>query len=235
MNTIADNIRRGLIDINNQNLFFSTLIKGLLLNLDNDINIRNIPVPHLIIHTGDDTMFLNKKNYNYSSNNDENIYNIIPRCIVSPGNIDILADQLSYPYSFGQLQYEDDNGTYVFVGEFRRMPIKLSCELKYYTDSYTDMLALMQQILTKLTFVKTFYMTYMGQSILCSYKLPESLQEEHLMDIDGTTTDNKSKTISLSIEIETCLPVWNEKTIMPNTQIIKPKSNINILSTNETI
>lgn len=235
MNTIADNIRRGLIDINNQNLFFSTLIKGLLLNLDNDINIRNIPVPHLIIHTGDDTMFLNKKNYNYSSNNDENIYNIIPRCIVSPGNIDILVDQLSHPYSFGQLQYEDDNGTYVFVGEFRRMPIKLSCDLKYYTDSYTDMLALMQQILTKLTFVKTFYMTYMGQSILCSYKLPESLQEEHLMDIDGTTTDNKSKTLTLSIEIETCLPVWNEKTIMPNTQIIKPKSNINILSTNETI
>lgn len=235
MNTIADNIRRGLIDINNQNLFFSTLIKGLLLNLDNDINIRNIPVPHLIIHTGDDTMFLNKKNYNYSSNNDENIYNIIPRCTVSPGNIDILVDQLSQPYSFGQLQYEDDNGTYVFVGEFRRMPIKLSCELKYYTDSYTDMLALMQQILTKLTFVKTFYMTYMGQSILCSYKLPESLQEEHLMDIDGTTTDNKSKTLTLSIEIETCLPVWNEKTIMPNTQIIKPKSNINILSTNETI
>lgn len=235
MNTIADNIRRGLIDINNQNLFFSTLIKGLLLNLDNDINIRNIPVPHLIIHTGDDTMFLNKKNYNYSNNNDENIYNIIPRCIVSPGNIDILVDQLSHPYSFGQLQYEDDNGTYVFVGEFRRMPIKLSCELKYYTDSYTDMLALMQQILTKLTFVKTFYMTYMGQSILCSYKLPESLQEEHLMDIDGTTTDNKCKTLTLSIEIETCLPVWNEKTIMPNTQIIKPKSNINILSTNEII
>ena len=217
-NKIIEMVRRGEIDINNQELFFSALIKGLLDKLDDKISIRNNSVPHFIIHTGDDTMYLNAKGYNnkYEVLNisvDE-IYNIIPRCIVAPGSIDLSPDQLSSPYTQGTLQFEYDDMLYSLSGEFRRMPIKLSCEIKYYIDSYKDMLALIQQAVSKLAFIQTFNITYMGQLIKCSYKIPDSFGEEHTMDIDGSTTDSKLKTLTLSLEVESVFPVWNERTIV---------------------
>lgn len=213
-------IREGEIDINNQDLFFSILIKGLLNKLDDRITIRGKHIPHYIIHTGDDTMYLNAKGYDNSKEvlniSTEEIYSTIPRCMVNPGNIDLAPDQLSSPYSMGTLQFDTDDHIYSLSGEFRRMPLKLTCEIKYYVDSYQDMLALIQQMISKLSFVQTYDITYMGQMIKCSYKIPESFGEEHTMDIDGTTTDSKLKSLSLSLEIESTFPVWNEKTIMSN-------------------
>lgn len=234
MDNIIENIRKGDIDINNQDLFFSILIKGLLLKLDDLIKIRKKDIPHFILHTGDDTLYLNIKEYDYSIepkqvSNENYIYNTIPRCIVDPKSINLMGDQLSSPYSFGYLQYETNNNLYGLCGEFRRMPIKLSCDLKYYVDSFSDMLSLIQQIVSKLSFVQTYNITYMGQNIKCSYKIPEDFDSERLMDIDGTTTDNKSKTLSLSIEIETMFPVWDYKTIMNTDKVITNiKSNISI-------
>ena len=56
----------------------------------------------------------------------------------------------------------------------------------------------------------------MSQTIINSYKTPDSFDGEHLMEIDGTTTDSKYKTVSCSIEIETTLPVWDHKTLVYN-------------------
>lgn len=227
-------IRKDEIDINNQDLFFSILIKGLLTKLDDRIKIRNIQIPHFIVGVGDDTMYLNHKGYNYSKEpyevtNEDYIYNIIPRCTVNPGNITLSPDQLSSPYSIGDLQLDIDNKLYSLVGEFRRMPMKLSCDIKYYTDSYNDMLILIQQIISKLSFIQTYNITYMGQNILCSYRIPESFDEEHAIDIDGTSTDSKLKTLSLSLEIETTFPIWNNKTIVSKDNIISiEKSNIKL-------
>jgi hypothetical protein len=233
MKDLLDKIRKEEVDINNQDLFFSILIKGLLTRLDDDIKIRGSFVPHFILHTGDDTMWLNMKGYNFGieptdPSNEHPIYNKIPRCLVNPGSIDLQADQLTSPYSLGNIQYESPDGVWSLTGEFRRIPIKMSCDLKYYVDSYTDLLALIQQVITKLSFIRTYNITYMGQAIMCSYKLPESFSNEHLMDIDGTMSDNKSKTLDLSIEIETSLPVWNNMTIMPNdVRITKTDHRIN--------
>lgn len=213
-------IRKGEIDINNQDLFLSLLIKGLLNNLDNDIKIRGKYVPHYIIHTGDDTMYLNAKGYDYNNEimsvSSDEIYSIIPRCMVNLGSIDLMSDQLTSPYSCGSFQLDINDKLYSLSGEFRRMPIKLSCDIKYYVDPYSDMLMLIQQVISKLSYIRTYNITYMGQLIKCSYKIPESFDEEHTMDIDGTTTDSKLKTLSLSIEIETMFPVWNERTIVSN-------------------
>lgn len=222
---VMQKIRRGEIDINNQDLFFSILIKGLLEKLDDSITVRGEFVPHYVIHTGDDTMYLNAKGYNYSKEilniSTEEIYSVIPRCIVNPGNIDIDPAQLSSPYSRGTIQFEYDDNIYSLSGEFRRMPIKLTCDIKYYIDAYKDMLALIQQVMSKLAFIQVYDITYMGQRIKCSYKIPESFGEEHTMDIDGTTTDSKLKTLSLSLEIESTYPVWNERTISSNDMVVK--------------
>lgn len=225
MNQIVNQIREGKIDINNQELFFSSLIKGLMLRLDDDISIRGIIVPHLIVHTGSDALYLEKKGQDNSIeplqiSNEDYIYNVIPRCIVTPGGIDLVPDQLTNPYSLGRFQYDTGEELVNISAEFRRLPVKLSVELKYLTDSYRDLLELTQQILTKLSFIKTYYITYLGQTIQCSYKIPESFSGEYMTELDGTTTESKNKTLNLSIEIETNLPVISHKTAMDASMLI---------------
>lgn len=223
---IIEKIRKGEIDINNQELFFSALIKGLMLKLDDDIFIRSKSVPHIITHTGSDALYLELKGYNNSIeptsiSNEDYIYNIVPRCVVTPGGVDIIPDQLTNPYTLGHLQYEANEEVYGLVGEFRRIPIKLAVDLKYFVDSYRDLLEIVQQIITKLSFIKTYNITYMGQSINCSYKIPESFSGEYLTDLDGSTQDDKCKTLQLSIEIESNIPVYAPKTIMLADNYIK--------------
>lgn len=236
---IVNKIRGGAIDINNQELFFSALIKGLMLKLDDDITIRSISVPHIITHTGSDALYLERKGYNKSIepleiSNEDYIYNIVPRCIVTPGGIDLVPDQLTNPYTLGKLQYDDGESLHNLTGEFRRLPIKLSVELKYMVDSYRDLLELVQQVLTKLSFIKTYNITYLGQEIKCSYKIPESFSGEHLTDLDGSTTDSKCQTLNLSIEVETNIPVYSPRTIMDSSKyIVTYESNITVKNTGE--
>ena len=225
MNIMIERIRRGEIDINNQELFFSILLKGLLLSLEDEISIRNISVPHFIVHTGSDALYLEHKGYDISKEptqvtNESYIYTIVPRCVVTPGGIDLVPDQLSNPYTLGQAQYDSGENLYNLKGEFRRMPIKLSVELQYFTDSFTDMLELIQQIITKLTFIRTYNITYLGQAIKCSYKIPESFSGEHLTEMDGMTQDDKCHKIPLNLEIETNFPVYSSRTIMLADNII---------------
>jgi len=223
--TIVESIRRGEIDVNNQSLFFSILIKGLLTKLNNDISIRHGSVPAFILHTGDDTMYLNVKGQDASIepqeiSNEKYVYNKIPRCIVQPKSIDIQSDQITSPYSKGNLQLDHGGNLYTLVGEMRRYPIKMGFDLTYYVDSYTDSLELMQQIISKLTFIQTYKISYMGQTILCSYSIPTNLSEEHLMTLDGNTTERKDRKISITIEVETSYPVWQNRTIVSATQWI---------------
>lgn len=239
---IVDIIKRGDLDINVQDLFLSNVLKGLLVNLRNDIKIRNIPVPHYIMHTGDDRMFLDFRGYDNSveplqpSNETNTIYSITPKCIVNPTGIDLDASQLTSPYSIGGIQYGDDSGVYLLKGEFRRMTIKLSVELTYYVDSYTDMLELIQYIISNLAFIRTYDIMYMGQKIKCSYKIPEAFSDEHTMEIDGSFSDSKEHKLNLSLEVETNMPVFNRKTIMPADNIIvTPIANIHVGKIYETV
>lgn len=233
LSTVVDKILSGDIDINTHESFVSILIKGLLLKLNNDIKIRDNNVPHIIVHTGDDIMWNETKMYNnaiepLTISNENNVYSIVPRCIVNPSGVDLDINQLTSPYTLGTLQYEskDKSGVYSLCGEFRRIPIKLSVELKYYTDTYSDMLELIQGIIANLAFIRTYDIVYLGQKIKCSYKIPESFSEEHSMDIDGAMSDNREHVLTLSIEVETNMPIFNNKTIMPFNIITKPKVNI---------
>lgn len=236
-NTIVEMIRKGDLDINVQELFLSALIKGLLLNLKNDIKIREEAVPHMIIHTGDDRLWLEQKGYDASIepltiSNENNVYSIIPKCIVNLSNVDLDSAQLTSPYSIGKMQYVvndgDYSGTYALKGEFRRIPIKMAFELKYYVESYTDMLELIQTVIANLAFIRTYDIIYMGQAIKCSYKIPDSFGEEHTMEIDGALSDSRDHSITLSLEVEANMPVFNNRTIMPASKIITTTvANIN--------
>ena len=223
---ITNKIRRGEIDINNQSSFFSVVIKGLMRKLYDDLKIRDIKIPHIILNTGDDLMYLELKNHDqskepYEITNEDYVYNMIPRCVVNPKGINLIPDQLTTPYSRGILQYEDENGINTYSAEFRRMPLTMSIELNYYVDAYADLLELIQQSISKLSFIQTYYITYMGQSILCSYKIPESFEGDFSITLDGAYSDNKSRKMSLSIELETNFPVFNNRSIIQSDNIIK--------------
>lgn len=227
---LIEKIRTEEIDINNQEMFFSSVIKGLMLRLNKDISIREQKVPHIIINTGSDALYLERKGHDISIeptqvSNEDYIYNIVPRCIVTPGGIDLLTDQLTNPYSLGQFQYENEETVLSLTAEFRRLPVKLNVDLKYMTDSYRDLLELTQQILTKLSFIQTYNITYMGQLIQCSYRIPESFSGEYMTELDGFTTESKNKTLTISLELETNLPVISPKTIMSSDMYIKKYEN----------
>ena len=82
---VVEDIRTGNLDINVQDLFLSIVIKGFLKNINNDIKVRGEGVPHYIMHTGDDRMFLLERGYDNSieplniSNEKNTVYDIIPK------------------------------------------------------------------------------------------------------------------------------------------------------------
>lgn len=227
---IAKKMQTGEIDPNNQSLFFSILIKGLLYDLNRHIHIRGNSVPHYILNTGDATMYLEIKGHDHSKEpveqtNEDYIYTVTPRSVLTPKGITLETDQLTSPYSRGSFQYETDDTIGTFVGEFRRIPFKMSFDLEYITDSFTDYLELIQQIITKMAFIRTFKVVYLGQTITCSYNIPDNFEGEHTIDFDLNTTDDRRHKLQLSIDVETNMPVFSEETCMSADSYIK---NVNI-------
>lgn len=229
---VISDIRGGVLDVNGQEHFFLLVLKGLLVNLRKCIKIRGEGVPHIITHMGDDRVWLEARGYDNSIepltiSNENTIYNIVPRCNVTPGGINLDVAQLTNPYSMGQCQITTDEGVYTLKGEFRRIPVKISVDLKYKLDSYTDLMECVQYVVSTLAFIRTYDIMYLGQKIKCSYKIPESFEGEHPMDLDGGMTDTREHTMSMSLEIETNMPVYSNKTMMSSDKIItKPVGNV---------
>lgn len=223
---VIEEIRTGKIDCNRKELFFAALIRGVILSLNQTIQANEKYIRHLILHTGDDLMYLNNKGQDASIepleiSNEDYIYNVIPRCILNPGSISIISDQTTNPHVRGCFQIDLDDKIYTLSAEFRRIPIKLNVELKYYLNSFHELLDVTQQIISKLSFIRTFSITYMGQIIKCSYRIPDDFQGEHLTELNGTTMDNKFKTLSLSIEVESNLPVYENRTVVDAGKVIQ--------------
>ena len=231
MNPVIEKLRKEELDCNDSQLFFSTLTKGLMTDLNRLIKIRNVPVPHVIINTGDDTMWLLEKDYNQSkepfeNTNEQYIYSIVPRCIVSLGSLDMVPDQLTNPYSRGQFQFEHEDQLYTLSAEFRRMPVKIQVNLKYVFDTFRDVLEMMQHVCCKLAFVRTFKFVYLGQTISCTYKIPEAIEDQHMTEITGDLTASRDRTVELTLEVESNLPVYSSPTITEDVRIAHPIQNL---------
>ena len=223
-------IVRGEVDPNNQELFVSTLFKALLSQLNRKVYLRNKNIPHFMLNTGDDIMYLENKGQDQSKeplnqSNEDFVYNNVPRCIVDMDTIEVLEDQVTSPYVRGNFDIEDDDCTYGFNAEFRRVPLKLSVSLKYYLDSFTDTLSVTQHIITKMLFIQNFSFDYLGQTIQATYKVPTSFGRDKNITFNGGTTDQKLRSIELSLEIETNMPVYDARTAICNSNFIQHTKN----------
>ena len=220
-----EKVQKGEIDINNQQLFFSIVAKGFIYKLNQNLKLRGVNIPHYILNTGDDIMYLEIKGQDHSVEplevvNEDFIYSKVPRCMVQPTGINVQMDQLSNPYSHGKFELEYEDMIYSFRSEFRRIPVTYGFSLKYYVDNFTDSLDIIQQIITNLSFVNLFKVIYLGQQINCSYQIPDSYQTEYMMEFDGITTESKYRTISLELEVSTNIPILHNETIMPSNAYI---------------
>lgn len=223
--SLQHKIIRSEVDVNNSELFMSTLFKALLHNLNNQISLRDEKIRHFVLNTGDDIMWLENKGQDnskepYQVSNEDYIYSTIPRGIVNLETIEVLEDQVTNPYTRGNFVFEDDDILKGFNAEFRRVPIKMTVSLKYYLDTFTDVLAVTQKIISKMLFIRTFKFDYMGQTIEASYKVPTSYSHEKNITFDGGTTEQKLRTIDLSLDVETNIPIFDERTAVENDKYI---------------
>lgn len=221
-----DDIRKGIIDINNQQLFFSIVAKGFIYKLNQNLKVRGMNIPHYILNTGDDIMYLEVKGQNHAIeplevSNENFVYSQVPRCMVQPTGINIQTDQLSNPYAHGKFEMEYNDMIYGLRAEFRRIPVTYGFSLKYYLDNFVDALDVTQQIISNLSFVNLFKVIYLGQQTNCSYQIPDAFQTEYMMEFDGITTDSKFRTISVDLEVATNFPVLHAETVMPADMFIK--------------
>lgn len=213
------------IDINNTQSYFSALIKGFMWDINRHLKIRGELIPHIIVNTGDDTMYLNVKGYNHAKEpkevtNEDYVYNMVPRATIQVNGINMQTDQLTAPYAWGEFNLETPDEVLNMRGEFRRMPLKMTIAVKYYLDDFTDLLECTQQIITNLAFIKDYTITYMGQTVNCTYRVPDALQGELMLEFDGVTTDSKSRTVEVEYEVESNIPVYNERTVMFTDEMI---------------
>lgn len=227
-------IVKGEIDINNKELFIGTLFKALLNNLNSQMKLRDKIINHFIINTGDDIMWLENKGQDnskepYQVSNEDYVYNTIPRCIVNMGSIEVLEEQVTSPYTRGNFEIDYDDILRGFSAKFRRVPIKMTVDLKYCLDSFSDVLFVTQKIISEMLFIKTFKFDYMGQTVQASYKVPTSYSHEKNITFDGGTTEQKLRTIEISLDVETNIPVFDERTAIELDKIIKTTHhNINV-------
>jgi hypothetical protein len=76
-------------------------------------------------------------------------------------------------------------------------------------------------------FIRTFKFEYLGQTIQASYKVPTAYSHDKNITFDGGTTEQKLRTIEISLDVETNIPVFDERTAIDLDNSIK-SLNVNI-------
>lgn len=232
-----------MTDYNNYENYFKSLISGFLIDITNTIQLNGKSIPHLIPHTGDDTLYLMDRGYDnsiepceVSNQGPKNFYQMVPRGMVKPSGINIENSDFTSPFTRGQLGVIDKENQILetFSAVFRRIPIKFSIEVTYVLPNYFDMLGLIQSILSNCYNIRTFSFVYLGQTLSASYRIPDSFDGQYQMDIDGASTDSKDKVVNVSMEIESNFPAYDldtlakmDKVILFTSASINPISNKN--------
>lgn len=222
---LIDQLKSGSEDVNNHDQFFSNLTKALLLHLSQAVRVGKKGVPHRIQHTGDDTLWLELKEYSYSNSildqsNEAYTYDTLPRCIVQPGSISVLRDQMTQPYARGQFVWDSGEEVKTCSAEMLRLPITMAYVLRYHTDTYKEAIELVQQVLTKMGTTQVFKFVYLGQVLPAEFVVSSEYSIEILTDMDGTTNDPKYRTIEVNIDVSSNLPIYDEMTIADASKVI---------------
>ena len=226
--TIQEMIMKGDIDPNTEENFFGSCIKAALLWMNGHITLAGRRVPHYIMNTGDEILYRELMNYAYTKGgaitDEDFVYSAVPRCIVTPGSITSQPDQLTQPYVRGVFEISRLGTVYEMSAETRRMPIQITLSLKYIVDSFTDSLMLTQSLMSQVLYIRTFKFAYMGETICCSLKFPESLGDERPQSLEFGD-EGRFKTLSFDLELDANIPICGGRTGVSTDRIITKVDN----------
>lgn len=221
---IREEIIRGNIDINSQENFFSELIKSTILELNSNIKLYNENINHFFLNTGDDLLWKKTLGYDFSvepleTSNNDYVYNKIPRSILNFDGITINTDQFTQPFIRGECEIGIDNKIIEFSAEIKRIPVEISLSAKYYVSTFTDVLTLSQELLSKMAFNKKFIFEYLGKTVDASIQLPTTINHEKNIT-PSFDDENNNKTIEIEYIITSNLPIFNNRTAVETNAII---------------
>lgn len=205
--------------------FFSLLVKGVLGWLSSNIMLYNKPIKHVILNTGSAYMYVESNGYEYTwctPTGEDWIYMEMPVCICTLGAFSIPTEELSSPFVRGTYERvsSKDNQIRAYNAEIRRLPVEMSMQLHYNLSNFNESIVLVEELFDKLIFQKYFKITYLGQTVDVSIEfMPDT--NINLNKIDMTSTEVNKKEIEFDIKICTSYPIINERTEIPNTQIIQ--------------
>ena len=203
--------------------FFALVIKGVLRWLTTNIVMYNKPIKHFIFNTGSSYMYMETNGYEFSwkeTSGEDMMYMERPRAIFQLGNISINTEELTQPHIRGTYERFTENGNVAgFNAEMRRIPITVNATITYVLSNFNESVILIQEFLDKIIFQRYFQIIYLGQNVECSIEFPNNFDID-INKLDMTSTDPNNKTISISVNICTNYPRFDEYTEISNQQII---------------
>ena len=219
--------------------YFSILIKGILLYLNNHILMYDKPLKHFILHTGSTYLYIEENGYDFKlseTTGEDIIYHEIPRCIVQLNNINIPFEELTNPFIRGTYERlsSEDGQYHGYNAQIRRLPIELYMTLNYVFGTFNENIVVLQEILDKLVFQRYFKINYLGQIIQCSIEFPVDTTL-NVPKIDFDSTESNQRTMELQIKIDSYYPIINEDTECENSLVINQSEHHIKLKQNDEI
>ena len=208
---------------NRDERFFSLVVRGFLGWMTRNIVMYNKSIKHFILNTGNSYMYIENNGYEYSMNEtsgEDWMYHESPRCIVTMESVSIPTEELTSPYASGTYERRDGNDIKGFHAHMRRIPIQMQMNLNYYFNTMNEGLVLIQEIIDKMSFQQYFSINYLGNVLDCSIEFPLDFNIQ-INQIDLTNTDPNTKSMQLSVNINTNYPKIQQDTEILTEQVIR--------------
>lgn len=217
--------------------FMSIVIKGALSFLTRNIVMYGKPIKHFIFSTGSSYMYVETNGYEYSTSEvsgEDSLYMTMPRCVVEIDGVSIETEELTQPYIRGTYERKIDGNVVGMNAEMRRLPLEIKLKCRYVLSNFNESMILVEEIMSKLVFMKYYNVTYLGNVIKCSIDFPTDESIE-INKIDMTSSEANQKSVELSLTIKTSYPQINELTEQRNDVVMGNfQTNINLYSDMET-
>lgn len=217
------------------NEFFKILFRGVVGYLNHAVKLNGKDIPHFILHTGSEYLYYDALDYDFKNihSSESHIYLNVPRCLIDFQDISTDMSQLTNPHVRAQYEKIDSEGQLrTYSAECRRMPIRVQVSMTYFIDSFTDSLKLTQILIERMAFDKVMYINYLGREIDVSMRFPDTIIDEH-MNVISFDTGDKNRTLKLSLQIDTNLPIYNRVTQVDTGNVISAYNKLDYSIVND--
>ncbi len=183
---------------------FNQLVIGLeacIADLELKLQQIMIDIPVFILQTGDTSYYLNKK---FIEIENKEIYQKIPRFVMSIEDIQPLAEQNSNQYNVFQYRKDEEN----YIGKGRRVAQQIILNTDFVSSNFIKALENYEVMQTIIAIPNVFTYEFMGNTFEGAYNSSSNSMEKPALDVSSTTR-NFSVKIPLEVQIHLLVPRIN--------------------------